>query len=62
METAREKKLTISNIQSASLRSWWDGALKRAFDILVSAPGLVVLSPFFLLIAVFIKRKRPAGI
>ena len=32
-------------------------ALKRVFDILISAVALVVLSPLFIVIAVFIKRE-----
>ena len=36
--------------------------LKRAFDVLASAMGLVVLAPFFLLIAFMIKLDSPGPI
>lgn len=55
METAHEKKLT-SSLPVASL-SWWGRAVKRAFDVFVSAFGLIALSPIFLLIAYWIKRE-----
>jgi len=40
---------------------WWDRILKRAMDLLGSAFGLVVLSPFLFAIAWAIKRESPGG-
>ena len=39
-----------------SPRSWRGKAVKRAFDIVLSGLGLLILSPIFLLIAILIKR------
>src|SRR3990172_1089486 len=47
METAREKNLTISNLQSNDWRSWSNRRFKRLFDVLVSVLGLLLLSPVF---------------
>lgn len=60
METAKSKPLSIS--QSGSLPSLWNGLLKRAFDALASAIGLLLLSPFFIYIALLIKREGPGPI
>ena len=38
------------------------GAAKRAFDIILSALGLILLSPVFLIIAIIIKRESPGPI
>ena len=59
METARQAKPEISYLSATALLAWGSSGLKRAFDLLISALGLMVLSPFFLLIALFIKRECP---
>lgn len=46
----------------AARRTWWGDAAKRAFDVLLSALGLLVLSPVFLLIAILIKRGSPGPV
>jgi lipopolysaccharide/colanic/teichoic acid biosynthesis glycosyltransferase len=56
METAKDKKLSIPTIQTVGIRAWWNKALKRAFDILISTVGMIVLSPFFVFVAIIIKR------
>lgn len=62
METANNKKLSMSKIQTAHLRSRWSGAVKRAFDIFASALGLIFLSPVFALLFFLIKREGPGPI
>jgi lipopolysaccharide/colanic/teichoic acid biosynthesis glycosyltransferase len=42
--------------------SWISHAIKRVFDIAISVIGLVLLSPFFLLIAMLIKRDSPGPV
>jgi exopolysaccharide biosynthesis polyprenyl glycosylphosphotransferase len=39
----------------------WNAALKRALDVIASALGLVLLSPFLLLFAALIKITSPGG-
>ena len=48
---------TTLNLQITSIRSWWNTAVKRAFDVLVSTLGLIVLSPFFVYVALLIRRE-----
>lgn len=62
VETAHKTSLSVPYLLFPSLLSWWDGAVKRAFDILVSALGLIILSPIFLLIAFSIKRESPGPV
>ena len=57
METAREKNLTISNLQSNDWRSWSNRRFKRLFDVFVSVLGLILLSPVFGLLSFLIKRE-----
>jgi lipopolysaccharide/colanic/teichoic acid biosynthesis glycosyltransferase len=45
-----------------SLRSWMGKAVKRAFDIVLSGLGLLILSPIFLLIAILVKRDSPGPV
>lgn len=56
----------IKGIPIISLRptrlDGWGKVLKRVFDIIVSFVGLVILSPFFLLIAIAIKIDSPGSV
>ncbi|MCB0262460.1 MAG: undecaprenyl-phosphate glucose phosphotransferase [Calditrichaeota bacterium] len=40
----------------------WQGLLKRGFDVIVSLTGLMLLSPFFLLLATIIKLTSPGPV
>lgn len=62
METARENKLTIPRPRSAFLPPWWRNSLKRAFDVAASLLGLILLSPFFLPVAILLRREGPGPI
>ncbi len=57
METANNKNLLIPNIRTTSIRFRWNSAIKRAFDILVSLVGMIILSPFLIYVAVMIRRE-----
>jgi lipopolysaccharide/colanic/teichoic acid biosynthesis glycosyltransferase len=46
----------------SSLRAWRNKVVKRAFDILASAPGLFLLSPFLGIIAWAIKSDSPGPV
>ncbi|SRR5579883_2869442 len=52
--------LPLISVKDVALRGW-NLTLKRAMDLLVSAPALVLLSPLMLLIAVLIKITSPDG-
>lgn len=45
-----------------NLRTWLNDAMKRGFDIVLSALGLLVLSPVLLLIAIVIRRGSPGPV
>jgi lipopolysaccharide/colanic/teichoic acid biosynthesis glycosyltransferase len=62
METAKNKNFSIPNIHTATIRFWWKEVIKRTFDILISTLGMIVLSPFFIFVAVLIKREGPGPI
>lgn len=62
METANNKDLSIFNIQIDRIRSWWTDAAKRIFDVLISALGMIVLAPFFVFVALIIRRQGPGPI
>ena len=54
---------TIQSIKpSLSLRQSFGRLLKRTFDILASALGLLVLSPIFGLLSIIIKRDFPGPV
>jgi exopolysaccharide biosynthesis polyprenyl glycosylphosphotransferase len=40
----------------------WNGVLKRGFDLVFSALGLVLLSPVFLVVAIWIRHDSPGPI
>ncbi len=48
--------LPLLTVRDVALRGW-KLAIKRAMDLLVSGTGLIVLSPFMLLVAVLIKLE-----
>jgi len=56
------KKLDELGIPDHSFRTTAAGLVKRAFDFTVALIGLTLLSPFFLIIAVLIKRDSPGPI
>ncbi len=47
---------------SITPRKWFNRFIKRAFDILASALGLVFLSPLFGLLSILIKRDSPGPV
>jgi lipopolysaccharide/colanic/teichoic acid biosynthesis glycosyltransferase len=52
----------ILHQRSSSLISWWRNSLKRAFDVIASLLGMIVLSPFFLPVAFLLRRESPGPI
>lgn len=56
METAHEKEFKIAPIKPFLFETWMSRFIKRGFDIIMSGLGLLILSPFFLLIALAIKH------
>lgn len=60
METAKSKTFSIS--EAVSFHSFWNGFLKRAFDVTASALGLFLLLPFFIYITILIKHEGPGPI
>jgi lipopolysaccharide/colanic/teichoic acid biosynthesis glycosyltransferase len=64
--TTQTIKSTVSKAKKAqnrfNLGRWWGSAAKRAFDVLLSALGLLILSPAFLFIAILIKRGSPGPV
>jgi len=63
MESSRIESIRKSQRMSNSdMRAWGDRVLKRGFDVLLSALGLLFLAPFFGLIAIFIKREGPGPV
>jgi lipopolysaccharide/colanic/teichoic acid biosynthesis glycosyltransferase len=55
-------KTTPIKKRRANWQRWWGNAAKRAFDVLLSALGLLILSPVFLFIAILIKRGSPGPV
>jgi len=45
-----------------SPRAWWSKVVKRAFDVVLSGLGLLILSPIFLLVSILIKRNSPGPV
>ncbi|MBI3162047.1 MAG: sugar transferase [Chloroflexi bacterium] len=60
MITDTSKKVTT--IHPPLARAWRTGFVKRGLDILASALGLLVLAPFFGVIAILIKREEPGPV
>jgi lipopolysaccharide/colanic/teichoic acid biosynthesis glycosyltransferase len=63
---AQTIKSTASKIDDpasrSNLRAWFSRLGKRGFDVALSALGLLILSPVFLLIAIIIKRGLPGPV
>jgi lipopolysaccharide/colanic/teichoic acid biosynthesis glycosyltransferase len=61
MNTDRISRLSnlSTKISGDSFQNLLNAAIKRGFDILASMLGLIVLSPFFLAIAIMVKRESP---
>lgn len=53
--------LPLLNVRDVALRGW-KLTFKRAMDVVGSAVGLIVLSPFLLLIAILIKLESPGPV
>ncbi len=62
MQTTDAKKLILSLLKPASARFMWRALFKRAFDILVSSLGLILLSPFLLPVAILLRRESSGPI
>lgn len=52
----------ISHPRSILPASLWVCCLKRAFDVVASALGILLLSPFFIPVAVLLRREEPGPI
>jgi lipopolysaccharide/colanic/teichoic acid biosynthesis glycosyltransferase len=50
------------NLTQPGGASGWSHTAKRVFDVLVAALGLLALAPFFLIIAIAIKRDSPGPV
>ncbi len=53
--------LPLLSVRDVALRGW-KLSLKRAYDLAVAIPALIVLSPFMLLIALLIKLESPGPV
>lgn len=63
MEITGNQELTISHPHPSSpSSSWWRALVKRAFDVFASSLGLILLSPFFLPVAILIRRENPGPV
>lgn len=60
MENQQNLPQILPRISASS--SWFEDGAKRLTDILASVIGLLLLSPFFALIAVAIKREGPGSV
>ena len=52
----------LKSTQRINISSWVNGALKRFVDIIVASVGLLFLSPFFIFLALLIKRDTPGPV
>lgn len=52
----------ILALEHLRLDAWCSFALKRAFDLLASAVGLILLAPLFAVLAILIKRESPGPV
>jgi exopolysaccharide biosynthesis polyprenyl glycosylphosphotransferase len=64
--THKLQTLEVSGVPLLQLKAFvlsgWQGFLKRTFDVVVSAIGLILLFPFFLIIALIIKATSPGPV
>ncbi len=56
MQTTRNEALNVPAMFQRNHPAWYTCMVKRVFDMIMSALGLIFLSPVFVLIAIFIKR------
>jgi lipopolysaccharide/colanic/teichoic acid biosynthesis glycosyltransferase len=52
----------VKNVRPTSAREKRGGALKRALDLVVAVPMLVLLAPVFIVVAATIKLESPGGV
>lgn len=52
--------MPVIELSSISI-SAWESIMKRIFDIVISSIGIIILSPFFVLIGIAIKIEDPSG-
>jgi lipopolysaccharide/colanic/teichoic acid biosynthesis glycosyltransferase len=62
MQTTDAKNLILSFLKPASARILLRALFKRAFDILASSLGLILLSPFLLPVVILLRRESPGPI
>jgi len=62
MDYPQDKEFTIPNIKPFPVWAWGGQLLKRSFDVIASALGLLILFPLFLIIAGVIKRESPGPV
>jgi lipopolysaccharide/colanic/teichoic acid biosynthesis glycosyltransferase len=60
--TPRPENLGQTEFSGESFRNIISGLAKRSFDFIAALIGLLLLSPFFAVIAVFIKRDSPGPV
>jgi len=60
-DTSKKEKLSYID-QASRIQKSWSAFIKRAFDVVVSGIGLIILSPIFSLIALGIKRDSPGPV
>ena len=56
------KNFDNADLANKSFRTTLEGLTKRVFDFTVALVGLILLSPFFVLIAILIKRDSPGPV
>jgi len=49
-------------LANTSFRNTIGGLTKRTFDIITALIGLILLSPFFVIIAILVKRDSPGPV
>ena len=52
--------MPVIELTSVSI-SAWERIMKRTIDIIISTIGLILLSPFFVIIGIIIKVEDPSG-
>jgi lipopolysaccharide/colanic/teichoic acid biosynthesis glycosyltransferase len=62
LEIEQPENLYQANMVNNSLQVKVAGLIKRVFDLTAAAIGLILLSPFFALIAILIKRDSPGPV
>ena len=63
MESAQDQKMAgMTLLSSPSQHNWHTYLFKRVFDVVGSACGLIVLAPFFAVVALAIRRDSPGPV